>query len=112
MTSVREHVGDIRRVLIATAKLLAQPVSQEILRLCELRNHLLTASSSFKFFTPDGIYGERSPMAGGFFAEYGQPETVIMVTLDFFPDFDCYRIIGIYTFGPGIILELLVVRKP
>lgn len=64
---------------MATSRLLAQPVSQEIFRLCELRNHLLTASLSFKFFSPDGVYGDRSPVAGGFFIDYGQPETVILV---------------------------------
>jgi hypothetical protein len=103
---LREHVGDVRKVLIATARLLAQPVSQEISRLCELRNHLLTASSSWKFYSPDGIFGDRSHMLGGFFADYGQPETVILVRPpSILPPLTSRRTIATFTSGRGTMTE-------
>ena len=46
----REHAADVASVLIKTAQLLALPLSQDILELCELRNILLTGNiPNFKF---------------------------------------------------------------
>lgn len=70
----------MRKVLLATTRLLAQPVSQEISILCELRNHLLTGQTSFKFYSPDGMYGDRPHVLGSFFADYGQPEIALIVS--------------------------------
>jgi hypothetical protein len=79
----RMHVDDVASVLMATSRLLAQPASHEIPKLCELRNHLLTASTHYKFITLQdvnlGTYAR--PMAyGGFFLDHGRPEIVIIVS--------------------------------
>jgi hypothetical protein len=72
-------------VFSITIQLLAQPICNEFVELCELRNHILTASALFKFVQQRDIEiansGQHSMYAPGFFADYGKPELAIIVSV-------------------------------
>ena len=77
------HVDDVYKVFMATSRLLAQPASHEIPKLCELRNHFLTASTLYKFITTQEVtLGSNSrPISySGFFLDHGKPETALIVS--------------------------------
>jgi ubiquitin C-terminal hydrolase len=76
-------------MFIKTARLLAQPVSSELLELCELRNILLNPGFvKFRFLSPKQLRISEQHQSFSFFGDYGHPNVSISnnISTYFWPD--------------------------
>lgn len=76
-------------MFIKTARLLAQPVSCELLELCELRNILLNPGFvKLKFLTPKQLRISEQNQSNSFFVDYGHSNVSISdnISTHFWPD--------------------------
>jgi hypothetical protein len=60
------------------------PITNEFPELCELRNHLLTSSSTFKYISPKDLdmgpaYPTPENYTNGYFGDFGKPDAVLVV---------------------------------
>lgn len=93
----REDELFVAAMFVSIARLLAQPFTQDILELCELRNMLFlgTLTQNLRFMTqkdlrlPSSYYQQGVITLGsGFFTDYGRPNTAITAkeVINFWPD--------------------------